>query len=75
MKSPMAASRPATEVKVPRMAWRVMMPKKISTMFSQEQLVEVKCRLIRGFLASHLRMFSWVWVLIPEHCPCASCLV
>jgi hypothetical protein len=30
--------RSLTEVKVPRrMAWRVMMPKKISTMFSQEQ--------------------------------------
>lgn len=33
----MAAIRSGTEVKVPRrMAWRVMMPKKISTMFSQD---------------------------------------
>jgi hypothetical protein len=51
-------------VKVPRrMAWRVMMPKKISTMFNHEQLVGVKCRVIRGFLASQVRMFSWLWVL------------
>ena len=54
----MAVVRSLTERKVPRrMAWRVMMPKKISTMFSQEQLVGVKCRVIRWFsgLASHLR--------------------
>jgi hypothetical protein len=30
------------------MAWRVMIPKKISTMFNQEPLVGVKCRVIRG---------------------------
>jgi predicted DNA-binding transcriptional regulator AlpA len=36
MKARMAAVRSRTEVKVPRrMAWRVMMPKKISTRFSQ----------------------------------------
>jgi hypothetical protein len=29
-------------------AWRVMMPKKISTMFSHEQLVGVKCSVILG---------------------------
>ena len=47
-----------TEVKVPRrMAWRVMIPKKISTMLSHEQLVGVKCRVTRWFsgLASQLR--------------------
>src|SRR3954452_13472273 len=39
MKSRMASWRSATEGKVPRrMAWRGMMPKKISTMLSQEQL-------------------------------------
>jgi hypothetical protein len=31
-------------------------------MFSQEQLVGVKCRVIRGFLVSQARMFSWLWV-------------
>jgi hypothetical protein len=54
----MAPVRSLTERKVPRrMAWRVMMPKKISTMFSQEQLVGVKCRVIRLFSgrASHVR--------------------
>jgi hypothetical protein len=30
------------------MAWRVMMPKKISTMFSQDPDVGVKCRVILG---------------------------
>jgi hypothetical protein len=30
----------------------VMMPKKISTRFSHEQLVGVKCSVIRGFLSS-----------------------
>ena len=48
-----------TERKLPRrMAWRVMMPKKISTMFSQDQLVGVKCKVIRWFSsqASHRRI-------------------
>ena len=50
----MASSGSATEVKVPpRMAWRLMMPKKISTRFSHEQEAGVKCRVIRGFFASH----------------------
>lgn len=50
----MAAVRSATEVKVPRrIAWRVMIPKKISTMFSHDPDVGVKCMVIRGFLASH----------------------
>src|ERR1700756_806450 len=48
----MAAWRSATSVKVPRrMAWRGMMPKEISTMFSHEQLVGAKCRVMRGFLS------------------------
>ncbi|TCN32780.1 hypothetical protein EV644_12426 [Kribbella orskensis] len=33
------AGFPASLPQRPRMAWRVMMPKKISTMFSHEQLV------------------------------------
>ena len=43
-----------------RMAWRVMTEKKHSTRLSQEQLVGVKCRVIRWFSgrASHLRT-SW----------------
>ena len=49
MKAPMAAVSSLTEVKVPRrMAWRVMMRKKHSTRFSQEQLVGTKCRVIAG---------------------------
>jgi hypothetical protein len=36
----MVSMRSRTEWKLPRrMAWRVMMPKKISTMFSQDPLV------------------------------------
>ncbi len=54
MKAPMAAVRSLTDLNVPRrMAWRVMMPKKISTMLSQEQLVGVKCSVIRGLSFSH----------------------
>ena len=33
-----------------RIAWRVMIPKKTSTRFSQEPEVGVKCRVIRGLL-------------------------
>src|SRR6266702_1668215 len=45
--------RSFTEVKVPRrMAWRVMIPKKISTMFSHDPLVGEKCIVIRGLRAS-----------------------
>src|SRR5215203_5480473 len=41
--------RSSTELKVPRrMAWRVMIPKKISTMFSHDPDVGVKCKAIRG---------------------------
>src|SRR5215467_6844065 len=56
MKFSMAAMRSLTEVKLPRrMAWRVMIEKKISAMFSQDPDVGVKCKVIRGFLASHAR--------------------
>ena len=44
------------------MAWRVMMPKKISTMFSQDPEVGVKCRVIRGFLASQAFTAGCLWV-------------
>jgi hypothetical protein len=45
-----------TDLNVPRrMAWRVMMPKKISAMFSHEQPVGVKCGMTRGLSASQLR--------------------
>ena len=55
MKRRMAAVRSFTLVKLPRrMAWRVMMPKKISTMFSHDPEVGVKCIVIRGFLASQV---------------------
>ena len=50
-----------TLVKVPRrMAWRVMMPKKISTMLIQDALVGDECLVIRGSLASHASMFAWL---------------
>ena len=63
MKVPIAAMRSLTEVKVPRrMAWRVMMPKKISTMFSQDPDVGVKCSVIRGFLASQAWTSGCLWV-------------
>jgi hypothetical protein len=43
MKARMASIRSRTEAKLPRrMAWRVMMPKKISTRFSQDPEVGVK---------------------------------
>jgi hypothetical protein len=42
--------RSLTLVKVPRrMTWRVMIEKKISTMFSHEPEVGVKCRVTRLF--------------------------
>ena len=51
MNRPMALVRSLTLRKVPRrMAWRVMMPKKISTMFSHEQPVGVKCRVNAGLV-------------------------
>ena len=63
MKFSMAAMRSLTEVKLPRrMAWRVMIEKKISTMFSQDPDVGVKCRVIRGCLASQARTSGCLWV-------------
>jgi hypothetical protein len=47
------AFHPLTEVKLlRRIACRVMMPKKISTMFSYDPDVGVKCRVTRAFMAS-----------------------
>src|SRR5215212_469274 len=52
MKIPIAAIRSLTEVKVPRrMAWRVMIPKKISTMLGDGAGGGVKCRVARGLVA------------------------
>ena len=43
MNRPIASVSSFTDMKVPRrITWRVMMPKKISTMFSQEQPTGVK---------------------------------
>jgi hypothetical protein len=42
------------------MARRVMMPKKISTMFSHDPEVGVKCMVIRGFFASQARTAGWL---------------
>lgn len=54
MKAPIAAGSSLTDRKVPRrMAWRVMIPKNFSTMFSQEQLVGVKCSVTRGLACSY----------------------
>jgi len=53
MKARMAALRSRTESNVPRrIACLVMIPKKISTMFSHEPEVGVKCNVTRGFLAN-----------------------
>ena len=55
--------RSRTEVKVPRrMAWRVMIPKKISTRFSHDPEVGVKCRVIRGLRASQAFTVGCLWV-------------
>ena len=59
----MAAMRSFTEVKPPqRMACRVMIEKKTSAMFSHDPDVGVKCKVIRGFLASQARTSGWVCV-------------
>jgi hypothetical protein len=51
-----------TEPKLPRrMAWRVMIPKKISTMFSQDPDVGVKCSVIRGLRASQALTAGCLW--------------
>ena len=63
--APMAAVSWRTEVNEPRrMAWRVMIEQKHSTRLSQEQLVGVKCRVIRWFSgqASQVRMSWCLWV-------------
>ncbi len=63
MKVSMAAMRSLTEVKLPRrMACRVMIEKKTSTMFSQDPETGVKCRVTRGFLASQARTSGCLWV-------------
>ncbi len=58
-----ACLRSPTESKVPRrMACLVMIPKKISTMFSQEPEVGVKWSCTRGCLASQACTFGCLWV-------------
>jgi hypothetical protein len=53
---PVVVSRSLTLSKVPRrIGWRVMITKKISTMFSQLPLVGVKCSCTRRCLTSHAR--------------------
>jgi len=62
MKVRIAPMRSGTLVKVPRrMAWRVMIPKKISTRFIQDALVGVKCIVILGCLASQAFTAGWLW--------------
>lgn len=69
MKSWIASTRSATEANVPRrMAWRVMIPKKVWTMFSQEPEVGVKCswiRLCRGEPVPHCGML--VGAVVVQH--------
>ena len=63
MNRSMAAISSLTLAKLPRrMAWRVMIEKKTSTMFSHEPLVGVKCRVIRGLRASQARTAGCLWV-------------
>jgi hypothetical protein len=53
MKVSMVVMRSLTLVKLPRrVAWRVVISKKISTMFSHDPEVGVKCSVIVGFLFS-----------------------
>lgn len=59
----MVVMRSFTEVNVPRrIACRVMIPKKISTMFNHEPEVGVKCIVIRGLRASQARTAGCLWV-------------
>ena len=59
----MAVMRSRTLVKLPRrMAWRVMIEKKISTMFSHDPEVGVKCRVILEFFASQVCTSGCLWV-------------
>ncbi len=63
MNAVMASISSPTDVKVPRrMAWRVMIPKKISTMFSHDPDVGVKCSVIRGLRASQAFTAGCLWV-------------
>jgi len=45
-----------------RMAWRVMIPKKISTMLSQDPDVGVKCKVIRGLRVNQACTLGCLWV-------------
>jgi hypothetical protein len=56
----MASMSSRTESKLPR-RMAVMMPKKISTMFSHDPEVGVKCRVIRGLRAGQAVTVGWVW--------------
>ncbi len=59
----MAATRSLTLVNVPRRrACRVTIPKKISTMFSQDAEVGVQCNVMRGLRSSQACTAGWVWV-------------
>ena len=54
--------RSPTLVKVQRrMAWRVMIPKKISTRFSHDPEVGVKCRVTRGLRANQAVTAGCLW--------------
>jgi hypothetical protein len=44
------------------MAWRVMIPKKISTRFSRDALVALKCSVIRALWPSQALTFGCLWV-------------
>ena len=62
MKRRMASMSSLTESKLPRrMAWRVMIPKKISTRLSQDPEVGVKCRVMRGLRASQAVTVGCLW--------------
>ena len=65
----MAAMRSLTLVKLPRrMACRVMIEKKTSTMFSQDPPVGVKCSWIRGWRASQARTLGvFVGAVVVAH--------
>ena len=62
MNVPIAAINSLTLPKLPRrMACRVMIEKKISTMFSHDPEVGVKCRVIRGLRASQAVTVGCLW--------------
>jgi len=44
------------------MAWRVMIPKEISTMLSQDPEVGVKCKVIRGLRVNQAWTLGCLWV-------------